>query len=499
MRMHDCLATHTAFLVLSTLIAAPMLKSQVTPPPSQPSNQTTIWDTSKVPADLIKACDAPSFRPPRQPPDVVFDSLLAHKRYRLVIGPGYFGDNSPDNRDFVEPTAAMVDAALEARGFEPLPNPEMSSLTGDSNKHYISGKAATEDNIWSALILLSTLMNSDPNNHAIIYFVGHGAISPSHRDVTFSVADQPVNDHDGLRFTDLVGLLTIRTYQTASAPSIPNYIVVLDTCFSGNAALGSSAQIVEQYGVQSIQAVEGIPRPGQLAVLSSTQAGDSSEAFGLKDTNVSAFGFFFARSLQEDWNCTDSETRDGIITLTEIKDYVSPKLMKAKSLNYLAAEMKPYLPSNDDLKFVDYDPKKTTIDGFAQHIVAFNFAPQKSGDVATVQLANGNMFTCSSTSGCTVPISSDPKQTIKVSTSAVTASQLLRLNSIGNGLSNASTPNNGQANSVPTDVLRILDLSMGKSNLGKSVSVPTQGRDIPFKNVPSGKAKISDGVVFSVQ
>jgi hypothetical protein len=486
----DRLVFRAVFLAAAFAVITALLKAQdisVVPLPlTQSTEPLQIWNTSKVPTDLIKPCDAPAFRPPKQPPDVVFDSLLAHKRYRLVIGPGFFGDNSPDNRDFVEPTAAMVDAALDARGFQPLPDPEMSSLTGDTKRHYLAGKAATEENIRSALILLSTLMNSDPNNHAIIYFVGHGAISPSHRDVTLSVADQPVNDHDGLRFSDLVGLLTIRTYQTNTAPSVPNYIVVLDTCFSGNAALGVSAQVVEQYGIQSIQAVENIPLLGQIAILSSTQAGYNTESFGLKDTNVSAFGYFFARSIQEDWNCTDSETRDGIITLTEIKDYVSPKLQQAKDMSYLAAEMRPYLPPADDLKFVDYDPKRTTEDGFARHLMAFNFAPQRSGDLATVKLANGMILTCAATNGCTVPIASDPGQTFKVSATALTTSQLIRLNTL----------TGGQAGSFSAEATLIqgLDLSSGETNLTQK-----SGREVSLKNVSTGRTKASSGVVLSAK
>ncbi|HZL29298.1 MAG TPA: caspase family protein [Acidobacteriaceae bacterium] len=489
MVVYGRLVFRAASLAIAIAVATPIFKAQGTsaaalPPPESPQ-PLQIWDTSKVPPDLIKSCDAPAFRPPKQPPDVVFESLLAHKRYRLVIGPGFFGVNSPDNRDFIEPTAAMVDAALDARGFQPLPDPEMSSLTGDTKKHYLSGKTATEENIRSALILLSTLMNSDPNNHAIIYFVGHGAISPSHLDVTLSVADQPVNDHDGLRFSDLVGLLTIRTYQTTSALSIPNYIVVLDTCFSGNAALGASAQVVEQYGVQSIQEVEHIPHPEQIAILSSTQAGSNSEAFGLKDTNVSAFGYFFARSIQEDWNCTDSETRDGIITLTEIKDYVSPKLQEAKGMGYLAADMKPYLPRADDLKFMDYDPNRTTEDGFARHIMAVNFAPRKSGDLATVQVANGMIFTCATINGCTLPIASDPGQTFKVSATALTSGQLIKLNSLTGGQAGSFT--------AAATLIEGLDLTLGETGL-----TPALGREVSLKNVSAGKTKTSSGVVLSV-
>jgi hypothetical protein len=345
-----------------------------------------------IPAALTPPCTPlPTYHTPHNP-DKIDIAIKARKRYRLVIGAGEFiqspGTNTPNpnNRSFVTPTAIAVDKALADAGFSALPG-----LPQDSP--YLVGKAATKQAIKDALKTMQQIMS--PNDFGVVYYVGHGMIAPSNKDLSLAVYDRPVAPDDGIRVSDLLGELEVSSTRL-NIKEIPQFLIVLDACFSGNAALGSTAELVTTKNVQRIQAVENQIVPDQIAIMSATSDGDNSSAYELTGTGESAFGFYFARALQEDWPCADV-LPDGILTLSELKNYLYLRLRAAgmgiAGQKYTEGTMVPTILNKDDNAFIAYSASHYSVEGLRELIVDIEIQPA-SDQVAEVTLPTGNQLIC---------------------------------------------------------------------------------------------------------
>jgi hypothetical protein len=346
------------------------------------------------PSALIPVCSHSPYTPvPPPPPDQIEVALNQRHRYRLVIGAGEYATDPTMNRSFVDPTAALVDARLAAIGFKALPS--LASTTP-----YLSGKAATKQAIMQALKEMVAVTNGQ--DYGVIYYIGHGSITLSNNDLTLGVYDRPVARDDGIRVSDILGTLEYGDWRS-DITEIPHYLIVLDACFSGNSAIGDSVELRTQNNVQRLEEIQNQIVPPQIAILAATSDGDSSSAYPLRGTNASAFGYYFARALKEDWACADSITPDGILTLNELTDYLKIRLQLAYTQQYIEAPMVPTILNKDMNAFIAYDPSKHVIDGLRSEIVQVEFQPIQAGRTVTVTLPSGANLGC--TDGCTSQIS----------------------------------------------------------------------------------------------
>jgi len=348
-----------------------------------------------APPALTPACSHPPYIPiPPPPPDEIQVALNQRKRYRLVIGAGEYSLDASMNRSFVDPTASMVDSRLAELGFLPLPS--LASQTP-----YLAGAAATKAAVMAALNeMLSVTSQQD---YGIIYYVGHGSIALSNNDLTLGVYDRPVGRDDGIRVSDILGTLEFGDWRS-DITEIPHYLLILDACFSGNAALGNRVAMNTTNNVQRLEQIQGQIVPPQIAIIAATSDGDSSSAYELHGTNASAFGYYFARALKEDWACSDAITPDGILTLNELTTYIKDRLKLASDQGFTDALMVPTILNKDMNAFIAYDPSKHAIDGLRSEVVSLEIQPTLASQAATVTLPSGNSVHCSS-QPCTFQIS----------------------------------------------------------------------------------------------
>lgn len=346
-------------------------------------------------AALIPSCSHPPYTAvPPPPPDVVQVALNQRNRYRLVIG---VGENSVDasmNRTFVDPTAAWVDSHLAALGFKPLP-----SFMGHTP--YLAGPAATKQAIMAALSEMESVTTAQ--DYGVIYYVGHGSIALSNNDLTLGVYDRPVARDDGIRVSDVLGTLEFGDFRS-DITEIPHYVLILDACFSGNAAIGARTVVGTTNNVQRLQQIQGQIVPPQIAIIAATSDGDSTSAYELHGTNASAFGYYFGRALNEDWACSDAITPDGILTLNELTTYIKNRLKLAADQQATDALMVPTILNKDMDAFIAYDATKHAIDGLRAEIVSLEIQPTQTPQVATVTLPSGREIQCTE-QPCTVQVS----------------------------------------------------------------------------------------------
>jgi hypothetical protein len=163
--------------------------------------------------------------------------------------------------------------------------------------------------------------------------------------------------------------------------------------------------------VQRLVRVETVTVPDSMAVMAATADGDTSRAYELRSTGLSAFGYFFALGLGEDRDCADT-TPDGILTLNELFEYIRRSLVAAGAASRLDGPMAPVKLNRDDHAFVSYAPDKIFVPGERDSLVTL--AVDQTPSVNTeVRLENGFSFVCPPS--CTgVTISKKMQQTLEV-------------------------------------------------------------------------------------
>jgi hypothetical protein len=301
-----------------------------------------------------------------------------------VIGAG---ENSVDpsmNRAFVDPTAALVDSHLAKLGYKSLPR-------FDGKTPYLAGSAATKQAIMDALNEMEKITGAQ--DYGIIYYVGHGTIALSNTDLTLGVFDRPIARDEGIRVSDILGTLEFADWR-GDITDIPHYSLVLDACFSGNSTLGNTDIVTTTNNVQRLQQIQNQIVPPQIAIIAATSNGDSTSAYELTGTNASAFGYYFARGLAEDWACSDQITPDGILTLDELQVYIRDRLKLAADKGATVKLMVPTMLNKDRNAFIAYDATKHAIDGLRGEIITV--AIQLTGETKTaeVTLPSGKQLVC---------------------------------------------------------------------------------------------------------
>jgi hypothetical protein len=220
-------------------------------------------------------------------------------------------------------------------------------------------------------------------------------LTPSNKDLTLAVYDRPVQSDEGVRLSDILGMLEVADWRP-DVKEIPHILIVLDACFSGNATLGPKPIVYTQNNVQRVEEIEGTIVPKQIAILAATSDGDNSSAYELKGTKYSAFGFYFARALKEDWPCSDAWA-DGILTLSELRNYLTKQLRAAyqgaSGERFTEGLMSPSMLNRDDNAFIAYSPEHYHEAGLRDEIIELEIQPPND-IVAEVTLPSGNTLTC---------------------------------------------------------------------------------------------------------
>jgi hypothetical protein len=360
-----------------------------------PGDRPQQSGSDELPSTLFPRCPSYTFTPVAEIPDKLVKFFSDHKRYRLVIGVSEFEDKGSKqlNRPYAEQTARLIDARLAELGYAPLP----SLRTGQP---YLSGPRATKSAIMASLRDMEQATRE--GDLGVIYYIGHGTITLNNKDLSLAVYDRPVAADEGIRASDLFATLELSEWRS-DLKEIPHFIVVLETCYSGVAALGSRPVLWQRNGLQTIAEISNQVFPPQIAVLTATIDGDDKRAYDLHGTNESAFGFFFIRALGEDWECADT-TPDGILTLPELKNYLTTRLELAHQLSIVDGSMEPVTSSAEAQHFIAYSPDRHFVDGDRSAIVRLLIKPP-SGSVADVQLPSGRLYSCNSTDGCNIIVS----------------------------------------------------------------------------------------------
>ena len=340
------------------------------------------------------------------PKDEISTILDAHTRYRLVIGASQFAKEPEKwNLPAVEPTVELIDARLQALGYTSLPSRQAPK------KPYLTGSEATLDAIKAALIEITQA--TEAGGYGVVYFAGHGTLAPNRADVILSVYDRPVTESDGLRLTDLIGELTLGKWQLTNELRIANFLVLLDTCNSGD-VLKRTEGVMTEDAIQRIVRTDGPTIPQRVVLITATA--DGQLAYSLKDINLTAFGAYVALALKEDWTCAD-QNFDGVITSGELTDYLRTGLSDAKNHGGLPAAMRPQGANTQD-SIAAYNAKfyKTVGERKALDIIQVDVDPTlvASIDPQSVSLSDGVTVPCAS--GCRIAVPADYAGNLQIRT-----------------------------------------------------------------------------------
>lgn len=334
--------------------------------------------------DVTVACATPTYRPALVD-DKIKRLLGGRRQVQLVIGASEFVLTPESNRPFVSTTAKLISGRLRELGYTPI-----QSLSGQPEE-YLVGKAATKERVRAAIEELA--LEVGPSDVGVLYYVGHGSIAPNRRDLSLAVFNRPVEPDEGIRVSDIVSTLSLKRYPS-DTEEIPKFIIVLETCYSGNAVNKGTVAVASTEGFKVLADVNtgmAPAPPKQMVVISATAAGDQSRAFDLKNSGLSAFGFFFARAFKEDWACVDT-TPDGIITVTELEGYLKRRLDAAFSASLIEQPMRPLARDEQRFSFLAYDASKSVIDGERERILEIIVTPPANTTV--VVAADGVEQTC---------------------------------------------------------------------------------------------------------
>lgn len=344
------------------------------------------------------SCPSVKYLPDPQD-DVINEMFSKFRHYRLVIGAGVFQDDpAHNNRPFVASTAALVDERLDELGYRPLPSLANGAV------HYLADSHATKDAIRAAIKEMAAVTSG--TDFGVIYWIGHGNASPGGDDLVLSVYDREVNQDEGYHFSDIVGELSLSQYKS-TVDQIPHIFIILDACLSGVIAQAAQSGLIDTGGLQRLALISGPGPiiPPKIALLTATAAGADDDSFQLENTGMSAFGYFLARALTEDWECSDSESRDGVLTLYELKNYLKKELDAAFKAGAISAPMSPSILEKDQHKFFAFRPEKYSEPGIRSEIDPLDVQVPE-GSIATIQIPSASIsVSCASGQICKIPIS----------------------------------------------------------------------------------------------
>ena len=440
------------FALLSSLLvqAAPTqaAPAQAAPTQAAPAQAAPAQGMPPIPTELDPHCTQKlPYQPLPTDKDAVLNFLKNRKRFRLVIGAGEFVQSPKENRDFINLTAELIDKKLDDLKYDPLPTLKAKGTP------FLAGVNANKQAIKDALA--DIVANTTNDDIAIIYYLGHGTVTADSKDLMLSVYDRPVAEDEGIRLSEMITMLEkAATNQPGTVVQIPHFIIVLETCYSGIGTMQNASVSVQQNGHIRIEQIENQVVPNQIAILSSTADGDRDLSYDLKGTKMSAFGFFFLRALDQDWACAD-KIPDGILTLEELRSYLSGMLGQAYNQRDIAGMMTPSVKNDGHKYFIAYNPELRVIDGERTDIVQVFIQPDPNR--ITEVRVNGARFTCYNSTPCSFPTTKS-NSTMQIQTTVIsepTQSWLGKVGSVFAGSGNPATAELDLSTVRPSQQLRL--------------------------------------------
>lgn len=410
-------------ITIATATFAPTVVHAESPQAYPTAAQITALNTrlANLPSkDLIPRTSCSTATGPLRSPDNFEPLLNSRKRYRLVIGASTNLD-AAENRDFVAATAAVIDARLAALHFDPVPNVLLSAPRAP----YLIGTDVTKANVMSVLTSLGQVMAE--NDIAIVYYAGHSSIPARVNDLMLAVHDRPVAVDEGISLGDALATLMFHKYRKGAdaISKIPRIIFVLDSCYSGNAA-PNLLSVAEVNGMQQVYIAAGTPTlPQQMVLITSTVASADARSFPHSNSPLTAFGTYFARALDEDWTCADTNL-DGIITGTELVNFLTVSLKIASDAGDVEQRMTPTGLHNDS--FVAYSGTHYFNEGERAAITLIQL-DVPYGKAAIVTLPSGHQQKCAA-SDCLLAFDKSAKGSLDVSVADASRSTLLSFDDI---------------------------------------------------------------------
>lgn len=249
--------------------------------------------------------------------------LAADKTRVLSIGVSHYSDESIPTVKYAEKDAASVYSFSRAAG---IPQENITLLTNEK---------ATRNLIVEELYRLKK-MTTEPDEKVILYFSGHGAPVVHSGRVTDSV----LVPHDARESAMAATGLSVNELNRIIADSPGQWIVVLDSCFSGKKGRGLFASGVKGMAVVSDHPVcpAGKQRWWITATSGTHFANDHDKA------EQGLFTYYFLESLN---NTAVDINNDGIISLKESFDWTQKQVHRISTKSYGQPQLPEFSGTED--------------------------------------------------------------------------------------------------------------------------------------------------------
>jgi len=180
----------------------------------------------------------------------------------------------------------------------------------------IIGKKATRAKILKTFSNWLKNFSSNPNTEVFVFFSGHGLSKPDGTDAYFLPVD---GDPSLLSDTAISRKRIINDLENINARSV---ILFLDTCYSGLSRNGEA--IIPGQRPIVITTSDWTGLPSNMSILSAAAKDEIS--ISINENKHGLFSYFLMRALSGEADKAASGNKDGILSLSEINDYIGPKI-----------------------------------------------------------------------------------------------------------------------------------------------------------------------------
>jgi len=219
--------------------------------------------------------------------------------------------------------------------FTLLTNPKLGGCNPELSYPWIGC-----DDRFEFLHKLSDFLNEwQPKNQLIFYYSGHGGILGDQYCLQLGKSDK-----DYLPFDSILNELKKERVKKA--------IIILDSCWSG-AAIDAMTRSKDSNGI--IERLKETKLPDGIAVLASSHSSETSHE--MPDGSSSIFTDLFCEGIET--GLGGKATTNGVITISDIVDYIKEKLKNDERFSGLSQRPKYSIFSADDTMWISYNTTDT--------------------------------------------------------------------------------------------------------------------------------------------
>lgn len=252
--------------------------------------------------------------------------------YALLIGVG----NHKSDPGLSLPVTAKDVAALR----KTLLTPDLCGYIDDKDHvRVLSDEEATNSNILKGLKWLKSKAESDSESTILVYFSGHGYVSPD-EEYFLVTQDTDATDQNSIKDTALRGSAFTNQLRAIQAKRL---LVALDCCHAQGMAEAKDLPTLKddvtkglKQGQAAVKNITGALAQGQgRAVFSSSQGDESS--YWLRNGSMSIFTYHFIEALQG----AGQQAGDTEVTISGLMKYVAKKV-KDSAASERGANQNPF-------------------------------------------------------------------------------------------------------------------------------------------------------------